>query len=55
MIRAIVLVGDGDKAFVSGADMSQFGAERTEPAAQQRYNQNVEAAYHRTGAARASR
>jgi len=44
-IRVIVLAGDGDKAFVSGADVSQFGAERTEPAAQQRYNQNVEAAY----------
>jgi len=44
-IRVIVLVGDGDKAFVSGADVSQFGAERTEPAAQQRYNVAVEAAY----------
>ncbi len=44
-IRAIVLVGDGDKAFVSGADVSQFGAERTDPAAQQRYHEVVEAAY----------
>ena len=44
-IRVIVLKGDGDKAFVSGADVSQFGAERTEPGAQQRYNQSVEAAY----------
>jgi enoyl-CoA hydratase/carnithine racemase len=44
-IRVIVLVGDGDKAFVSGADVSQFGAERTDPAAQQRYNEVVEAAY----------
>lgn len=44
-IRAIVLSGDGDKAFVSGADISQFGAERTDPLAQQRYNKSVDAAY----------
>jgi enoyl-CoA hydratase len=44
-IRVIVLVGDGDSAFVSGADISQFGAERTDPAAQQRYNADVHAAY----------
>ena len=44
-IRAIVLVGDGDKAFVSGADISQFGAERTDLVAQQRYNEAVDAAY----------
>ena len=44
-IRVIVLKGDGDKAFVSGADVSQFGADRTEPAAQRRYNEIVEAAY----------
>jgi enoyl-CoA hydratase len=44
-IRAIVLTGDGDKAFVSGADISQFGAERTDPVAQQRYNEAVYAAY----------
>ena len=29
-IRAIVLSGAGDMAFVSGADISQFGAERTD-------------------------
>ena len=44
-IRVIVLTGDGDKAFVSGADVSQFGANRTEPEAQRRYNEVVEAAY----------
>ena len=44
-IRVIVLTGDGDKAFVSGADVSQFGANRTEPGAQRRYNEVVEAAY----------
>jgi enoyl-CoA hydratase len=44
-IRAIVLSGDGNKAFVSGADISQFGAERTDPTAQRRYDESVDAAY----------
>jgi enoyl-CoA hydratase len=44
-IRAILLVGDGDKAFVSGADISQFGTQRTDPAAQQLYNAAVNTAY----------
>jgi Enoyl-CoA hydratase/carnithine racemase len=44
-IHAIVLAGDGEKAFISGADISQFEAERTDPAAQQRYNEAVDAAY----------
>ena len=44
-IRVIVLTGDGDDAFVSGADVSQFDAERTEPEAQRRYHAIVEAAY----------
>ena len=44
-IHAIVLAGDGDKAFVSGADISQFGTERTDPQAQQRYGAVVDAAY----------
>ncbi len=51
-IRVIVLAGDGDKAFVSGADVSQFGAHRSEPAAQQRYNDVVEAAYRSPARAR---
>ena len=44
-IHAIVLVGDGDKAFVSGGDISQFGAERADTASQQVYGDAVEAAY----------
>jgi len=44
-IRVIVLTGDGDKAFVSGADVSAFDSERTEPRAQARYHRIVEAAY----------
>lgn len=44
-IHAIVLVGDGDCAFVSGADISQFGAERTDSASQHAYGDAVDAAY----------
>jgi enoyl-CoA hydratase/carnithine racemase len=44
-IRAIVLVGDGDKAFVSGADVSQFESERSNPDAQRSYNEAVDASY----------
>jgi enoyl-CoA hydratase len=44
-VHVIVLAGDGEKAFVSGADISQFESERTDPAAQQRYNETVDAAY----------
>ena len=44
-IRVIVLTGDGEKAFVSGADISQFGDQRTDPAAQATYNAAVDAAY----------
>jgi enoyl-CoA hydratase len=44
-IRVIVLAGDGEKAFVSGADISQFGEQRTDPVAQAAYNAAVDAAY----------
>lgn len=52
-IRAIVLSGDGDRAFVSGADISQFGAERSSADSQLRYNQSVAEAY--TAPSRASK
>ena len=45
VIRVIVLSGDGDKAFVSGADISQFGDERSDSLAQERYGQSINAAY----------
>ena len=45
LVHVIVLKGDGEKAFISGADISQFGTERTDPAAQQRYGESVDAAY----------
>lgn len=44
-IRLVVLEGDGDQAFVSGADISQFGAERSSREGQARYGRAVEAAY----------
>ncbi len=44
-IRLIVLEGAGEKAFVSGADISQFESQRTDPQAQARYNEAVDAAY----------
>jgi enoyl-CoA hydratase len=44
-VHVIVLTGDGDKAFVSGADISQFESQRTEAAAQERYNEAVDVAY----------
>ena len=31
-VRAVVMTGAGDKAFVSGADISQFEKERSDPA-----------------------
>ncbi len=44
-VHAIVLAGDGDRAFVSGADISQFGAERGDTASQLAYGEAVDAAY----------
>lgn len=44
-VRVIVLEGEGEKAFVSGADISQFESNRTASDAQARYGQAVEDAY----------
>jgi enoyl-CoA hydratase len=43
-IRVIVLAGAGDKAFVSGADISQFEKERASEDAVQRYEELAERA-----------
>jgi enoyl-CoA hydratase/carnithine racemase len=43
-IRAIVLTGAGDKAFVSGADISQFEKQRSTQDAVQRYEELAEGA-----------
>jgi enoyl-CoA hydratase len=37
-VRVVVITGAGDKAFVSGADISEFGAQRTEPEARAAYD-----------------
>lgn len=37
-LRVVVLVGAGNKAFVSGADISQFGSQRADAAAQRDYD-----------------
>lgn len=40
-VRVVVLRGDGDKAFVSGADISEFGAQRSDPTGVQAYDEAV--------------
>jgi enoyl-CoA hydratase/carnithine racemase len=45
-VRVIVLAGAGEKAFVSGADISRFADERAAAEAVERYNRQVERAYH---------
>ncbi len=44
-VRVIVCAGDGDKAFISGADISQFEKLRGTLEAQIAYNKTVENAY----------
>lgn len=44
-VRLIVITGDGDKAFISGADISQFEKARGSAEAQAIYNQAVVDAY----------
>ena len=43
-IRCVVLAGAGERAFVSGADISQFEAQRSGPEAVQRYEELAEGA-----------
>ena len=44
-VRVIVITGDGEKAFISGADISQFEKNRGDAEAQAIYNQAVVKAY----------
>ena len=44
-VRVIVMRGAGERAFVSGADISEFGAERTAPEARERYAARSAATY----------
>jgi enoyl-CoA hydratase/carnithine racemase len=46
-VRLVVLAGAGDKAFVSGADISQFEKQRSGPEAVQYYEEIAEAAQAR--------
>jgi enoyl-CoA hydratase/carnithine racemase len=39
--RAVVLAGDGDRAFVSGADISEFASQRKDPGQVARYDAAV--------------
>lgn len=45
-VRVVVLSGEGERAFIAGADISQFGDNRATPQAQQRYASAVDAAYN---------
>lgn len=42
-VRVVVCTGAGDRAFVSGADISEFGAQRTTPAARAGFDQSMAA------------
>src|SRR5258706_13102278 len=48
-VRVIVMKGAGDKAFVSGADISQFEKQRADADSAERYNQISEAGRNRLG------
>ncbi len=43
-VRAVILRGDGDKAFVSGADISEFDTQRNDPANVASYDAAVDRA-----------
>ncbi len=49
-VRALVLTGAGPKAFVSGADISQFDANRADASAQREYDRRTSSARARLGA-----
>jgi len=44
-VRVVVLEGRGDKAFVAGADISQFEQVRLDPQARREYDDTVDAGY----------
>jgi len=45
-VRVLVITGTGDKAFISGADISKFGEERASEEGVAKYNATVEQANH---------
>jgi len=44
-VRVIVVTGDGDRAFISGADISEFAAQRGDESAREEYNAAVDIGY----------
>ena len=44
-VRVIIVTGDGEKAFISGADISQFASHRGSESVREAYNEAVEAGY----------
>jgi enoyl-CoA hydratase len=42
-VRVVVVTGAGDKAFASGADISEFGEQRTDPAARAEFDRGMAA------------
>lgn len=48
-VRVIVVTGDGERAFIAGADISQFERARNTEEAQASYNRAVDAAYEAPG------
>jgi enoyl-CoA hydratase len=48
-IRVIVMTGAGNKAFVSGADISKFESERASADAVEHYNKTTDRVYERLG------
>jgi enoyl-CoA hydratase len=42
-VRVVVVTGAGDKAFASGADISEFGEQRTDPAARAQFDRGMAA------------
>jgi enoyl-CoA hydratase len=51
-VKVIALGGDGDQAFVSGADISEFSAIRSSSSATAVYNNSMDAAYRAISGAR---
>ena len=54
-VRAIILKGEGEKAFVAGADISQFKEKRSSPEAVAHYNATADEAGEIAAGARRSR
>jgi len=45
-VRVVVVTGAGDKAFASGADISEFAKQRTDPAARAEFDRGMAAISH---------